>query len=71
MTGHCTVGTVVFGILLAMLASSPAGPLDPFRVRHVTMEGRSGPAYYSSASRTYRFIAEPSRAEIHQLNAAR
>ncbi|MBB3997377.1 hypothetical protein [Aureimonas pseudogalii] len=71
MTGHSTVGTVVLGILLAVLAVGPAGPFDPFRVRPVTMQGRSGLAYYSSVSRTYRFTAEPSRADIPQLDAAR
>lgn len=61
-----TGAMIAIGALAAAAtpAGTPAGTPDPFRTRHVTMEGRSGQAYYSSASRTYRFIAPISREEL-------
>ena len=53
---------IAIGALAA--TATPAGTPDPFRTRHVTMDGRSGQAYYSSTSRTYRFIAPISREEL-------
>ncbi len=57
-----TGAMITIGALAA--AATPAGTPDPFFTRHVTMEGRSGQAYYSSTSRTFRFIAPVSNEEL-------
>lgn len=52
--------TGAFALAAAILGTAgtaiPAGAPEPFQVRTVTMNGTSGPAYYSHATRSYRFI---------------
>lgn len=47
--------------------ASPAGVPEPFRVRMVTMNGASGPAYYSSVAGTFRFIQETPGSQMAAL----
>jgi len=71
MRAHRLTATIALGLLLTALGAGPAGTPEPFRVRLVTMEGRSGAAYYSSAARTYRFVGGAPQGEIAQLAPAR
>lgn len=53
LTGAATLAAA----LLATAGTAiPAGAPEPFEVRTVTMNGTSGPAYYSHMSRSYRFL---------------
>ena len=61
-------------LAVALLATAgtaiPAGAPEPFRVRVVTMNGTSGPAYYSHATRSYRFVVAPPHGEIVAMGPA-
>ena len=60
--------TGAFALAAAILGTAgtaiPAGAPEPFQVRNVTMNGSSGPAYYSHATRSYRFIVSAPREEV-------
>lgn len=51
-TSFMALAAVAAGLGLA----APAGRAEPFEVRTVTMDGMSGPAYYSRAAGAFRFL---------------
>ena len=53
------IALAVFAAGLGLAA--PAGRAEPFEVRTVTMNGMSGPAYYSRAAGAFRFLAPDNR----------
>ncbi len=61
LTGVAALAVAVLG---TMGTAIPAGAPEPFRVRVVTMNGASGPAYYSHAERSYRFVVAAPKAEV-------
>ncbi len=56
MSDHETQADGAFALAAAILGTAgtaiPAGAPEPFQVRIVTMNGTSGPAYYSHATRS-------------------
>ncbi|KTR04070.1 hypothetical protein NS365_16270 [Aureimonas ureilytica] len=62
--------SMIVTVLTAGLGfASPAGVSEPFRVRTVTMNGVSGPAYYSRAAGTFRFLPQASGSQMAALRA--
>ncbi|RIY00107.1 hypothetical protein D3218_12495 [Aureimonas flava] len=59
-------GAAILAVALLATAGTaiPAGAPEPFQVRTVTMNGTSGPAYYSHMSRSYRFVVGAPAGEI-------
>lgn len=65
MKRKLTGGTALAVALLGTVGTAiPAGAPEPFQVRVVTMNGTSGPAYYSHATRSYRFVVGAPESEV-------
>ncbi len=61
LTGAAALAVALLGTVGTAV---PAGAPEPFRVRVVTMNGTSGPAYYSHATRSYRFVVTAPKSEV-------
>ncbi|WP_182086885.1 hypothetical protein [Aureimonas sp. ME7] len=61
--------TLVFALLATAGTAVPAGVAEPFTVRTVTMQGTSGPAYYSHTARAYRFLGPAPDDAVAALDA--